>query len=118
MTLELPDLEKKHLTPEELRLELACALYARGRLGKVAGAELAGIDFFTFQRALGERQIPTYTVEMLHEDMETLKKLEKDHQISQDDHKRFDNEVQKTTDQSIHDIDVMLAQKEKEIMTV
>jgi len=50
--------------------------------------------------------------------METLKKLEKDHQISQDDHKRFDNEVQKTTDQSIHDIDVMLAQKEKEIMTV
>src|SRR5215468_6614665 len=50
--------------------------------------------------------------------METLKKLEKEHQISQDDHKRFDNEVQKATDQSIHDIDVMLAQKEKEIMTV
>jgi ribosome recycling factor len=50
--------------------------------------------------------------------METLKKLEKDHQISQDDHKRFDSEVQKATDQSIHDIDAMLAQKEKEIMTV
>ena len=50
--------------------------------------------------------------------METLKKLEKDHQISQDDHKRFDTEVQKATDQSIHDIDVMLTQKEKEIMTV
>lgn len=50
--------------------------------------------------------------------METLKKLEKDHQISQDDHKRFDTDVQKATDQSIHDIDQMLAQKEKEIMTV
>ena len=75
MTLELPDLQKRNLTPEELRLELACALYARGRIGKVAGADLAGVDFFTFQRALGERQIPTYTVEMLHEDTETLKKL-------------------------------------------
>ena len=50
--------------------------------------------------------------------METLKKLEKDHQISQDDHKRLDTEVQKATDQTIHDIDHMLAQKEKEIMTV
>jgi ribosome recycling factor len=50
--------------------------------------------------------------------MEVLKKLEKDHQISQDDHKRMDSEVQKTTDQSIVDIDQMLATKEKEIMTV
>ena len=29
------------MTPEELRLELACALYARGKLTKVRGAELA-----------------------------------------------------------------------------
>ena len=40
------------------------------------------------------------------------------HEISQDDHKRMDAEVQKATDQSIHDIDQMLATKEKEIMTV
>jgi ribosome recycling factor len=50
--------------------------------------------------------------------MDALKKLEKDHQISQDDHKRMDTEVQKVTDQSIADIDQMLATKEKEIMTV
>ena len=50
--------------------------------------------------------------------MDVLKKLEKDHKISQDDHKRMDSEVQKATDQSIHDIDQMLATKEKEIMTV
>jgi ribosome recycling factor len=50
--------------------------------------------------------------------MDVLKKLEKDHQISQDDHKRMDTEVQKVTDQSIADIDQMLAIKEKEIMTV
>jgi ribosome recycling factor len=50
--------------------------------------------------------------------MDALKKSEKDHQISQDDHKRMDNEVQKATDQAITDIDHMLAAKEKEIMTV
>jgi ribosome recycling factor len=50
--------------------------------------------------------------------LDLLKKMEKDHQISQDDHKRMDTEVQKTTDQVIHDIDSLLAAKEKEIMTV
>ena len=50
--------------------------------------------------------------------MDLLKKLEKDHAISQDDHKRMDAEVQKVTDQSIAEIDQMLATKEKEIMTV
>jgi ribosome recycling factor len=50
--------------------------------------------------------------------MDILKKLEKDHTISQDEHKRLDSEVQKATDQSIADIDQMLANKEKEIMTV
>src|SRR6185503_21164745 len=47
--------------------------------------------------------------------MDALKKLEKDHKISQDDHKRMDTEVQKTTDQAIVDIDHLLGGKEKEI---
>jgi ribosome recycling factor len=50
--------------------------------------------------------------------MEVLKKLEKDHKISQDDHKRLDGDVQKATDQAIADIDHALAAKEKEILTV
>src|SRR5580704_15123745 len=50
--------------------------------------------------------------------MEILKKLEKDHKISQDDHKRHDAEVQKATDQGIAEIDHALAAKEKEILTV
>ncbi len=50
--------------------------------------------------------------------MDVLKKLEKDHKISQDEHKRHDGEVQKTTDQAITEIDQTLATKEKEIMTV
>jgi ribosome recycling factor len=50
--------------------------------------------------------------------METLKKLEKDHKLSQDEHKRADADVQKATDQSIAEIDQIIATKEKEIMTV
>src|SRR6201997_1171783 len=50
--------------------------------------------------------------------MDLIKKLEKDHQISKDDHDRFSGEVQKATDAGIADIDHMLAAKEKEILTV
>lgn len=74
MTLELPDQDTMEFTPAELRLELACALCARGLVGKVRGAHIAGIDFFEFQRALGERQISTYTSEMLHRDLQSLNK--------------------------------------------
>jgi predicted HTH domain antitoxin len=41
----------------------------------VGGADLAGVSFFEFQRALGERQIESYTVEMLEQDLKTLKTL-------------------------------------------
>jgi ribosome recycling factor len=50
--------------------------------------------------------------------MEVLKKLEKDHKVSKDDHDRFSAEVQKATDNGIADIDHLLAAKEKEILTV
>jgi predicted HTH domain antitoxin len=75
MTLELPDAGLEGFAPEELQLELACALYARGLVGKVRGAQIAGVDFFAFQRALGERGIPTYTIEMLHQDLDALRKI-------------------------------------------
>jgi len=50
--------------------------------------------------------------------MESFKKLEKDSKISQDDHKRGSDDIQKTTDGHIKKIDEALAAKEKEIMTV
>ena len=50
--------------------------------------------------------------------MDTVKKLEKNHEISEDDQKRLDNDVQKATDAVISEIDQMLAGKEKEILTV
>jgi ribosome recycling factor len=50
--------------------------------------------------------------------LDVLKKLEKDHQISEDDGKRSSDQVQKTCDDAIGEVDRMLAAKEKEILTV
>ena len=47
-----------------------------------------------------------------------IKKLEKEHKISKDDHDRFSGDIQKATDAGIAEIDHMLAAKEKEILTV
>src|SRR5215470_1889183 len=50
--------------------------------------------------------------------LDILKKLEKDHKISKDNHDRDADQVQKATDQAIGEIDHSLAVKEKEILTV
>ena len=50
--------------------------------------------------------------------MDLIKKMEKDHQISKDDHDRHSAEIQKATDAAIAEIDHLLAGKEKEILTV
>ncbi|HZD92317.1 MAG TPA: ribosome recycling factor [Pseudolabrys sp.] len=50
--------------------------------------------------------------------LDVVKKLEKDHAISKDDHDRFSAEIQKATDGVIAEVDQMLAGKEKEILTV
>jgi ribosome recycling factor len=47
-----------------------------------------------------------------------LKKLLKEKRISEDDEKRHVTEVQKATDEAVHDVDQALAAKEKEIMQV
>ena len=50
--------------------------------------------------------------------MEALKKAEKDHKISQDEHRQKSDEVQKLTDRYVKQVDDTLATKEKEIKTV
>ncbi|MEQ9641791.1 MAG: ribosome recycling factor [Alphaproteobacteria bacterium] len=50
--------------------------------------------------------------------METLKKMEKDGELSQDDHHLWGDEVQSLTDAAVAEIDEALATKEKEIMQV
>ena len=50
--------------------------------------------------------------------IDVLKKLLKEHAMAEDDGKRHEADVQKATDQSIGEIDGLLAAKEKEIMQV
>ena len=50
--------------------------------------------------------------------MQAIKKMQKDGDISEDDQKRFEGEVQKVTDENIGKVDTALSQKEQDIMTV
>ncbi len=50
--------------------------------------------------------------------IDLLKKLKKDGAMSEDDERRQEEQVQKATDQTIEEIDSVLAAKEKEIMHV
>ena len=49
---------------------------------------------------------------------EHLKKLLKDKEVSEDDERRAQDEIQKLTDHCVAEIDTLLATKEQEIMTV
>ena len=50
--------------------------------------------------------------------MDTLKKLEKNNDISQDDQKIYSNDIQKITDATIKIIDETLQKKTSEILSV
>lgn len=49
---------------------------------------------------------------------EALKKLLKDKEVSEDEERRGQEEIQKLTDRFVAEVDRLLAEKEKEIMTV
>lgn len=50
--------------------------------------------------------------------MEQLKKMQKDKEITEDDQRKAEDELQKITDSAIKDVDKIAAEKEKEIMAV
>jgi ribosome recycling factor len=50
--------------------------------------------------------------------MEMLKKMEKDNEISKDEHRLWSEEIQTLTDDHIKEIDASLARKEEEILQV
>ena len=50
--------------------------------------------------------------------MDALKKMKKDSQITEDDQKAGETELQKVTDNHIKELDKIGAEKEKEIMSV
>ncbi len=52
------------------------------------------------------------------DEIERLKKAEKDEHFSEDERKHAEGEIQKLTDKHIKEIDVLMQQKEKEIMEV
>ncbi|MGB6241192.1 MAG: ribosome recycling factor [Castellaniella sp.] len=67
----------------------------------------------------GEGEDAKVAVRNLRRDAnDTLKKLLKDKDISEDDERRGQDEIQKLTDRYVADIDKLVTQKEAEIMTV
>ena len=67
--IQADTLEAAGLTVQEAKLELAVALFARGRLSMGKAAELAEMPVGGFQMQLGARQIgPHYSVEDALED--------------------------------------------------
>ncbi|MDR1694300.1 MAG: ribosome recycling factor [Lactobacillaceae bacterium] len=76
----------------------------RKELGKIAGK-------YAEQSKVAIRNIRRDILDM-------IKKLKKDSEISEDDEKRYETEVQKVVDDYIKKIDDLLASKEKDIMQV
>ena len=78
MTIQISDkiLEKCAVTQEEVKLEIALALYARKILTLEQASKLAELDQLRFQQLLGKRNIAMhYGKEVFEEDLETLSKL-------------------------------------------
>ena len=53
-----------------------------------------------------------------HEENDRLKKMQKDNELTEDDLRDSENQIQKTTDEFIEKINAMLKRKEEEIFTV
>lgn len=73
MNLTLPDDPAlASFNEAELRLELAVALFSSGRVSRTVAASIAGQDQFAFDKELFQRRIPSFTHEMLEEDLSNL----------------------------------------------
>ncbi len=78
VTIEVPRevLHAARMTPEELRRELALALFQQGKLSFGKARELADMTVWDFQLLLGSRGIPVhYGIQEYEEDRRTLKEL-------------------------------------------
>lgn len=70
MTITLPDDPAlQRMDEAQLRLDLACGLFSAGRVSRGVCARIAGVDRATFDEALFVRHIPSYTSEMLDQDL-------------------------------------------------
>jgi predicted HTH domain antitoxin len=76
MTITLPDDPAlQHLNEAQVRLDLACGMFAGGRVSRGVAARIAGLDSRPFDEELFRRKIPTFTEEMLDQDLSALERL-------------------------------------------
>ena len=74
MTLTLPDEPLlQGLSEADLRIHLACGLYASGQASRGAAARIAGLERPAFDEELFRRRISSYTDEMLDQDLAFVK---------------------------------------------
>lgn len=75
MILQIEDLELEaiQMTLEELKLEIAVLLYAKGKLSMGKASRIANMNRILFQKELGKRKVPmNYDEVELERDLETL----------------------------------------------
>ena len=76
MTITLPDDPAlQHLNEAQLRLDLACGIFSAGRASRAVCARIAGFERAAFDEALYAGHIPTFTPEMLEQDMAAWEKM-------------------------------------------
>ena len=63
------------MTKSDIRLDLACALFAAGRVSRAVACRIAGMERNTFDQELIRRRIPSYTEEMQDDDLATLRRI-------------------------------------------
>ncbi len=76
--LELPGeiVPATHLTPQELKMELAIYLFQQGKLSFGKARELTNLPVLQFQHLLASRNIPIhYDITDYEEDLATLQRL-------------------------------------------
>lgn len=79
--IEIPEevLEATRMSLQEMKLELAIALFQKEKLSFGKARELADVDIWTFQQILGSRGIhPHYDVAELEQDLVVLAALNKE----------------------------------------
>ena len=57
----------------ELKLELAVALFSSGRVSRSVATSIAGLDRFAFDEELFRRRIPSFTPEMVEQDLVSIR---------------------------------------------
>ena len=76
MILTLPDDPAlADMTESDIRLDLACAMFAAGRVSRTVACRIAEMERNSFDQELIRRRIPSYTEEMLDDDLANLRRI-------------------------------------------